>query len=272
MTGRIVGANRELNFTRYHTTSAIQDTLTSTISNEDGSTPNSFNSISFDVDTNGDHHIIGCDDSSNSIAVNIQYMQADDTNLDNGLGASVYQYTGNALPSVCTVNIGQANVGASLEFSDDNNSGLYQQWEWDDSQSTPAFSYVQTGNYAPTDMTRSYDTDDLLIVDTPTPALQFISEGGSGGNLTVYNVNEMPISVDFVNTPDNQGYYFTWVENNGDVGFGWFNKGTNIVFTSYLSVDFAATKSAIILPSIGGYVMVAAMNAGNVAWGIAEIQ
>ena len=272
VTGRIVGSNRELNFTRYHTTNSTQDTLTSTISNGDGSTPNSFNSISFDMDTSGNHHIIGCDDTNQSGVVNIQYMQANDTDLDNGLGASIYQESGSALPSVCTVNIGQSGLGASLEFSNNLSSGLYTQWEWDDSQSTPSFNYVQSGNFAPPDMTRSYDTDDLLIAENLSPSLQFYSEGGSGGNLGVYSVNETPISVDFVNTPDLQGYYFTWVEDNGDVGFGWFNKDISIVYTSYLTVDFAATRSAIILPNIGGYVMVAAMNASNVAWGVAEVR
>ena len=269
VTGRILDSTRELNFTRYHTTSLEQDTVSRAVSNNDGSTPNSFNSISFDIDVNGKHHIIGCDDTSGTTAVNIQYMQADDANLDSDVGVSVYQETGSSLPTACTVNIGQSGIGASLEFSD--SGGYYTQWIWDETQTTPGFSTYQTGNYAATAIMRSYDTDDLLLVDTTTPSLEFYSEGGSAGHLSVA-VNATPISIDFVNTPDLGGYYFTWVEDNGDVGFGWYEKRTSTALTSYLSVDFQATRSAIILPSIGGYVMVAAMNSDNVAWGIAEIQ
>jgi len=269
-TGRMVGSTRELNFTRYHTTAGDQDTLTSTISNEDGSTPDGFNSISFDIDSNGNHHIIGCSDGNYD---NIQYIQANDTDLDNGLGASVYQETGSARPSSCVVNFGQANLTSSFEFSDDQIGGYYTQWTWDETQSTPGFSAVQTGNYIPTDMMRSYDTDDLVLINSSSPySLEFYNEGGGAGALSVYAMNNTPVSVDFVNTPENDGYYFTWVEDNGDVGFGWFIKSIGVAYTSYLTVDFQATKSAVILPSIGGYVMVAAMNGANVAWGVAEIQ
>ncbi len=270
VTGRIVGSNRELNFTRYDTVGGDQDTLTSIISNADGSTPNDFNSISFDVDSDGNHHIIGCDATNSSVAVNIQYMKAGDTDLDNGLGASVYQETGTALPKSCSVSIQEDISLTRFEFSNNLNSGYYTQWEWNESQSTPVFnSNGYNSNYSPIDMMRSYDTSDLLLVNTTGPSLDIFSANGNV-NFSLGPLPKTPISGDLVNRQDTEGYFFTWVESNGDVGFGWYKAGSNAAFTSYLTVDFQATRSAIILPSIGGYVMVAAMDANNVAWGVAE--
>ncbi len=267
------GVHRSIRLTRYDPSTTERKIAQASVNAD-----SEFDSVAMVLDDSGVFHVFGCD-----ATYGLQYLAASRNNLANSTAKADTQIAGNY--TACDAALQDGPVPGVPPDTADTGIGGDQHVliSWNDgdldAQVTSAFDAADsdvTLVEQDTDATRQpSDIDYLVVDDFLTEAVTLWDEGTieitKGPNTKVYTSPDPAIQADIGQTDDGT-LYVAYVDQTGAVQVASGKTTTAFQLLTTLTLDFAAEEVAIWLPAAGNQLMVAAVEAENVAVGVAQLE